>query len=128
MLSITTPNASSWLHRIYGRRWRGLEPPRHLQVFTEPGLRSILAAAGFSRTEVFTTARNASLMSSASESSYGTSSWLRRMAMIVKGELLQALESARIRWSPFCGEELVALASSGPLPYGDRNRRVEPCA
>ncbi len=40
-LAVTTPNASSWGHRHFGRDWRGLEPPRHLQIFSSPNLREI---------------------------------------------------------------------------------------
>jgi len=31
---ITTPNANSLGHKIFGKFWRGLEPPRHFNIFT----------------------------------------------------------------------------------------------
>jgi len=34
-----TPNADSWGHRYFGRAWRGLEPPRHLNIFSMGALR-----------------------------------------------------------------------------------------
>lgn len=114
VLAITTPNAASWLHRIYGHRWRGLEPPRHLQVFAESGLRRILGDAGFAQLEISTTERNAGLLAVASETSYGSGSALRRLALAMKGELFQMIEWIRLSRSPYCGEELVAICSRGP--------------
>lgn len=46
---IGTPNADSCSHRIFGRHWRGLEPPRHLSVFTARALRTAAQRAGFDR-------------------------------------------------------------------------------
>lgn len=112
VLSIATPNALSWLHRVYGHQWRGLEPPRHLQVFTEQGLRALLDEAGFNEADIFTTPRNAALLSYASESAFHTPSMVMRVALFGKAELLQALEWVRLRWSGNCGEELVAIAES----------------
>lgn len=47
-LVLATPNASSICHQVFGRHWRGLEPPRHLQIFTPPSMLGALKAAGFS--------------------------------------------------------------------------------
>jgi ubiquinone/menaquinone biosynthesis C-methylase UbiE len=44
---IATPNLSSSGHRIFGADWRGLEPPRHLILFTATSLSSALSRAGF---------------------------------------------------------------------------------
>jgi len=44
---INTPNLSSSGHKIFGADWRGLEPPRHLVLFTAPTLISTLSRAGF---------------------------------------------------------------------------------
>jgi 2-polyprenyl-3-methyl-5-hydroxy-6-metoxy-1,4-benzoquinol methylase len=46
-LVVITPNAGSWGHRIYGAQWRGLEPPRHLHIFTVPSLATTCTRAGF---------------------------------------------------------------------------------
>ena len=35
---VKTPNAASLGHALFGPSWRGLEPPRHLYVFTRPSL------------------------------------------------------------------------------------------
>lgn len=49
MLHIETPNAKSFGLQLYGRNWRGLEPPRHLMLFTRSSLRLVVANAGFIR-------------------------------------------------------------------------------
>lgn len=46
-LAVITPNAASLLHRWFGPDWRGLEPPRHLRIFTPATLLSLARKAGF---------------------------------------------------------------------------------
>lgn len=48
-LVVATPNAHSLSHRMFRADWRGLEPPRHLHLFTGGSLRRALEAAGFRR-------------------------------------------------------------------------------
>ena len=43
---VVTPNAQSLGHRVFGRYWRGLEVPRHLNIFTAASLRQAIQAAG----------------------------------------------------------------------------------
>lgn len=45
-LWVATPNLRSFGHARYGRFWRGLEAPRHLQLFTAASLRALIARAG----------------------------------------------------------------------------------
>ncbi|MFY9244135.1 MAG: class I SAM-dependent methyltransferase, partial [Polaribacter sp.] len=47
VLWLETPNISCMGHRIFGRFWYGLDPPRHLLIFSSRALRAILAGAGF---------------------------------------------------------------------------------
>jgi 2-polyprenyl-3-methyl-5-hydroxy-6-metoxy-1,4-benzoquinol methylase len=49
---IETPNIASHGHRLFGRHWRGLEPPRHLLLFNWSLLVKLLEEAGFRRIEV----------------------------------------------------------------------------
>lgn len=46
-LYVETPNLDAIGRRLYGRDWRGLEPPRHLVLFNRSGLAALLARAGF---------------------------------------------------------------------------------
>ncbi len=47
-LIVTTPNGNSLSHQRYGEYWRGLEPPRHIQIFTPNSLYNVVKQAGFS--------------------------------------------------------------------------------
>jgi len=48
-LWIETPNSESVGYEVYGRHWRGLEPPRHLVLFNTSALRMSLERTGFER-------------------------------------------------------------------------------
>ena len=50
-LWLETPNIESQGHQIYGSAWRGLEPPRHLVLFTLESLQKALNKAGFAKIE-----------------------------------------------------------------------------
>jgi 2-polyprenyl-3-methyl-5-hydroxy-6-metoxy-1,4-benzoquinol methylase len=54
-----TPNGRSLGHRVYKRSWRGLEPPRHIAVFTPGGLRIACDHAGLAVERLDVTARDA---------------------------------------------------------------------
>lgn len=48
----TTPNARSWCHSMFGPDWRGLEPPRHLHIFTRSSLSLLMQEMPWSSVEV----------------------------------------------------------------------------
>jgi len=48
-LFLWTPNADSLGHSLFGQHWRGLEPPRHLHIFSPLSLQSLLSKAGLVR-------------------------------------------------------------------------------
>ncbi len=79
-LIVLTPNLGSWGHRIYRRHWRGLEPPRHLNIFTLASLSRISALAGFENYECRSIAQGASYMLGASQF-LGTAKTTRRSLM-----------------------------------------------
>jgi 2-polyprenyl-3-methyl-5-hydroxy-6-metoxy-1,4-benzoquinol methylase len=45
-LVMVTPNNASLSHRVFKNYWRGLEPPRHLHIFTPNSMRRALRIAG----------------------------------------------------------------------------------
>ena len=49
-----TPNADSLGHLRFEQDWRGLEVPRHLQIFTSPSLFLLADKTGFTHIESFT--------------------------------------------------------------------------
>jgi len=55
----TTPNVESWGHAIFGAAWRGLEPPRHLMLFSVRTMAVCARRAGLRITALRTTARGA---------------------------------------------------------------------
>lgn len=48
VLWLETPNANSNGHKAFGPYWRGLEPPRHLHIFSRKCIRDKMAVIGFS--------------------------------------------------------------------------------
>ena len=118
-LVVVTPNAGSLGHLRFGARWRGLEPPRHLQIFTPPALASAVARAGFAGIRTRTVTRIAGVIareSLAPESVAGRTP--------VAGAIRQAAaafareERARHRLEPGLGEEIVLEATLQAPPRG----------
>ena len=66
-LVLSTPNASGLAHRSFGRHWRGLEPPRHLHLFTRASLQRCVRRAGFEQLRCFTLSAEAAGIYRASE-------------------------------------------------------------
>jgi SAM-dependent methyltransferase len=108
---VATPNVEGLGHRRFGRDWFGLDPPRHLVIFTRRALDRALRSAGFESRSFLRTYRGQMIVA-ASE------------AIACEGEPLTALRPASwsSRWSarafdaaaalrPEWGEELVALAA-----------------
>lgn len=119
-LVIETPNAASWLHRMFGSHWRGLEPPRHIQIFTRAALGRLARECGFEIERLATTAKSASFFfgasravadarrrNVASEDRFG--SWTQR-----RGAFAAACEVGLLQANPDLGEELVLIARKPP--------------
>ncbi|MBV5330562.1 MAG: class I SAM-dependent methyltransferase [Chlorobium sp.] len=56
-LILTTPNSESLCAKLFGRYWRGLEAPRHFNVFTTKSLESLLDQVGLEVIEISTETR-----------------------------------------------------------------------
>ena len=59
VLSLVTPNARSLGHALFRSNWRGLEPPRHVYIYTPGALQRLAASAGFRDYSVSTRSINA---------------------------------------------------------------------
>ena len=111
-----TPNNESHGHAVFGRHWRGLEPPRHLQVFSRASLGEAARRAGFAHVEVDVTIRNARGIYDASRAIRAAEAG-EGLAQVpsptVGAELWQAAEWCRTLWRAEAGEELVLRARRG---------------
>ena len=111
-----TPNADSLGHRIFRRAWRGLEPPRHIVVYTPDGLRVACARAGLSIERLQVTARDAAnlLLASARIRKSGIDAQIRRPQAGIRPPFsLRALAGVERLGNFFgrgWGEELVLIA------------------
>jgi 2-polyprenyl-3-methyl-5-hydroxy-6-metoxy-1,4-benzoquinol methylase len=47
ILVVCTPNGASLGHKLFGKGWRGLEPPRHLHVLSGESMQRLAQKAGF---------------------------------------------------------------------------------
>jgi SAM-dependent methyltransferase len=67
-LVMGTPNSESLGHRTFQRCWRGLEPPRHLQLFSPRTLAGCARRTGLEIIRSYSTAANADVIAGASYS------------------------------------------------------------
>jgi 2-polyprenyl-3-methyl-5-hydroxy-6-metoxy-1,4-benzoquinol methylase len=99
---IATPNLASRGHRRYGRSWRGLEPPRHLVLFTPRALARALTRANLELAAVQRPASAAWVYDASERLAPGRARTHRRRlrAVVAVQDVASALRPAR-------GEELV---------------------
>ncbi len=55
LLIALTPNTASSIHQHFGADWLGLDPPRHLRLFTRSTLQRVAEKAGFRKVRTWTT-------------------------------------------------------------------------
>lgn len=111
-----TPNSLSWGHRWFGCDWRGLEPPRHIQVFHHRNLRRLVVDTGFQEVAARTTNRGAYYILGASAEirksrlerrTFETGRVSRSSPSCL---LFQALGRILIMLDPLSGEEILLTA------------------
>jgi SAM-dependent methyltransferase len=115
VLAVTTPNAASMGHGRFGRDWRGLEPPRHLNIFTGAAMRELARTADFSHTIVVSTLRITGYC-------FVQSRLTRRSGYGEHGQAIPLRDRLAGRWAavsqmlarasnPLCADELLLVAS-----------------
>lgn len=113
-LVIVTPNVNSWGHRLYGADWRGLEPPRHLNIFAPGSLKAVLRQTGFQKVQMSTTIRAADFyfISSRELQRAGRSEMGLRQRWTTRlwGQAMLAIEWTRLKIDRQAGEEIAAIA------------------
>lgn len=115
---LTTPNANGFGHEAFRNFWFGIDPPRHLQIFTPQSLRSTAERAGLKIQHAGTSAANADIFFGGSESiqnwvaTDGESDSSRiNVLRAFRAIMFQYRESIRLRSEPLVGEEIVLVAS-----------------
>jgi 2-polyprenyl-3-methyl-5-hydroxy-6-metoxy-1,4-benzoquinol methylase len=113
-LVIVTPNVNSWGHRLYGVNWRGLEPPRHLHLFSSGPLKVVLRESGFHKVHLSTTIRAADFYFISScalqrAGRYETGA-IPSASTKLWGRAMQAIEWTLLKLDSQAGEEIAAIA------------------
>jgi ubiquinone/menaquinone biosynthesis C-methylase UbiE len=113
-LSLVTPNAQSFCHRMFGRAWLALDPPRHLHIFTLNALQAVMHRSGFHRARVFNTVRDADGTFVASSSIQRTGHFKMRSSQPypakILGRVVQVVEWLLTTLDTSAGEELSVVA------------------
>jgi len=120
VLSAVTPNAASLGHRVFAANWRGLEPPRHLYIYTPAALRALACAAGFEDCTVSTSAANAAGTITQDSlrqwyRAHGPGGELPGIARRLLAHVFRLLEVIWLRVDRRAGEECVLLANAGGI-------------
>jgi 2-polyprenyl-3-methyl-5-hydroxy-6-metoxy-1,4-benzoquinol methylase len=112
---IVTPNINSLGHHKFGSSWRGLEPPRHLNIFSRDTLRLCCDRAGLCVRSVRTSARSSArvwqeskAIGSRKQSARSGLHWWPELC----GTLFNLYEDFLCRVSPETGEEIVVVAGN----------------
>lgn len=114
-LVVVTPNVLSLGRKVFGRDWRGLEPPRHLHLFRPSNLGAVIGEAGFKVETLRTSSKMARAIVNAS---YAIRSHRRQMATPNRLQrefsrafalLFQIVERVRLVAEPDAGEEIILI-------------------
>lgn len=104
-----TPNNESYLHGLFKSNWRGLEPPRHIHIFSAKAIVSLAKQAGFSRVEVVTSNYSAAgVFYSSVLLATGSQKHIRLVRVIAN--LARLALNFYHRFFPGSGEELIVIA------------------
>lgn len=106
-LVLSTPNAAGLAHRRYGRNWRGLEPPRHLHLFTPAALERCAGLAGLRAVNVRTLSAESSGVYRASDELRGS----RGSVSVIVSWVRRHLEYRAGRSDPAAGQDLFLAAT-----------------
>ncbi len=115
---ITTPNSASLGHREFGPYWFGLDPPRHVKVYSPNSLARLGRAAGFIECTTFSTAANADTFAGGSlsirESPHHRTSHHPPVSLgrTIKAVRFQYREHFLTKRDPELGEEAVLITQN----------------
>lgn len=113
-LVLVTPNTASLLHRVFGRSWMSLDPPRHLYLFSSQSLIRLVCKAGFEIDQCRSSIRDADGVYAGSSdiSLVGIHRMGERLSL---GKRIRAAAMQFVEWILFmvdaqAGEEIVMTA------------------
>jgi SAM-dependent methyltransferase len=110
VLTAITPNVASLGHRLFGRDWFYLDPPRHLQLFTPRALTRLAHEAGFDPEVRTTPARAETVAAGSLDLRRRADTRARRSLRDLLATAYQGLAIAGARFAPGSGEECVLVA------------------
>ena len=113
----TTPNIQSLGHTLFKDCWRGLEPPRHLQIFSLQSLGNCARQASFKTIKVKSSAANADAIIGASfgireaktRRTCSRASYEINILRALRCCFIQYREALLLRKQLNCGEEAVLI-------------------
>ena len=112
-LVLFTPNSASLGHLLFKECWRGLEPPRHLHIFSTWSMRRTLAAAGFQEVTILpfivTSVIYQSLLLRWGRTDF-TNGTPRNWPAWGITRLFKILELCLLPWNPSLGDCVIAVA------------------
>lgn len=113
-LVLFTPNSSSLSHQLFKQNWRGLEPPRHLHIFSMQSMRLLLERAGFKKSLIKPQVAKSVIYESVllRRGRNGPfSKQPRNMPVDIFARLFNLMELYLMKWKPSVGDCLVAIAT-----------------
>lgn len=114
-LVVLTPNINSLGHRIFRTNWRGLEPPRHLHLFSTNALRKIAHDTGFVKVQCASTVRAVGIFLESLVSCRNNQSIRPRRTNRALTEVFHYIEWAACKLDKSAGEELLLSATKSEL-------------
>jgi SAM-dependent methyltransferase len=116
-LIVVTPNSVSMGHQWFGRHWKGLDPPRHLHIFSPGNLAGSARRAGFHILRADSTAAHADIIAGASYSIRDhpkcrvPAQPAPNLPRTLKALLFQFREQVQVRKGVEAGEEVVLICA-----------------
>jgi len=118
-LVLTTPNANSYGHDYFQSAWLGLDPPRHLHLFSQTTLAVVARRSGFQDCRTWTTPARAQSFATGSYEIKRSGRYALSMKPRPQAELMGLIFQIRARRAharnPDSGEECVLQAIRGSM-------------
>jgi 2-polyprenyl-3-methyl-5-hydroxy-6-metoxy-1,4-benzoquinol methylase len=112
-LVLCTPNGASLGHRLFKKNWRGLEPPRHLHIFSTATAVRLLELSGFNRIRVIPQV-SCFVIQKSLLLKWGQAEWFRAFRldffMRILAHFVNGVEFCLTKWNPSFAECMAVIA------------------